>query len=396
MKILFVCHRLPFPPIRGGKIRPFNMIRHLSKRHSLVVVSLAEGEKELQEGLGIKDYCSGLITEILPPSTRWLQAYRALFSTTPSSVAYFYSSRLHHRVQDTLQKKKFDAFIVHCAFSAQYVLGFQAGIRILDFGDLDSAKWSTYSKNRRFPISLGYALEAKKLRRYERELTKHFSHCTVTTSGEMEEYQKLNTPVPCTLIPNGVDSAFFSLNGHHPGRRPVIVFLGRMDYYPNVDGVLHFIERIFPIIQKELPGVEFRIIGSNPRREIRQLARRPGITVTGHVPEVKPFLVDATVSIAPLRIARGTQNKILESMALGIPVVSSEQAAKGVQAVSGEHFLVASEPDEFAHKVIGVIQNVELQRKLSEAGRRQVEKTHSWPLSMSILDNLLDCRCEDS
>jgi sugar transferase (PEP-CTERM/EpsH1 system associated) len=387
MKILFVCHRLPFPPNRGGKIRPFNMIRHLSQKHSVVVASLAESQRELREGLALRQYCDELIAEVLPTPIRWVQAWKALLAGEPSSAAYFWSSKLKRRVLGL--KRGFDVIFVHCAFVAPYVSHFDDGFRVLDFGDIDSAKWFAYSRSKPFPISLGYRLEAQRLRNFERRAASHFHHCTVTAQSEMDEFRELNVGVPCTLVLNGIDTASFQPAPKNIHDHPVIVFVGRMDYFPNIEGIVYFAKQILPIIRQSIPKAELRIVGSSPTREVRKLASRPGISVTGHVPDVRPYLREAIVSIAPLRIARGTQNKILEAMAAGVPVVATPEAAKGIQAVPGEHLLVADTVQAFANHVINVLQNAELRSRLSERGRQQIENSHVWPLSMEILDNVL-------
>jgi sugar transferase (PEP-CTERM/EpsH1 system associated) len=389
MRILFVCHRLPYPPNRGGKIRPFNMIRHLSRQHSVTVASLAHTEEELAQGAALKEYCAEVIAEIVPDRTRWWQAVKALPTSMPSSVAYFGSNRLYTQIKAKLESANFDLIFVHCAFVAQYVLDWDRTRRIIDFGDLDSAKWAEYSRTRAFAPSLGYALEARKLRRYEVSVARRFERCTVTTRGELEEFHTLDAGVPCTLIPNGVDTEYFSSNGSRKEKGPVIAFLGRMDYFPNIDAVGYFVNEIFPIIRHKRPDARFRIIGSNPAAKIRALAKCDGISVTGHVPDVRLHLVDAMMSVAPLRIARGTQNKVLESMAMGIPVVTTPQAAKGIEAIPGKHLLVADAPERFADQVLALMDDPQLRRELSEAGRRQVEAAHVWPASMQILDSLL-------
>ena len=389
MRILFICHRLPYPPNRGGKIRPFNMIRHLGQKHSVVVASLAHSEQEYVDGAGLNDYCDEVIAEILPQSTRWLQVVRALPTLTPSSVAYFRSARLHDRIRERVARTKFDVIFVHCGSMAQYAIDLQASFRIMDFGDLDSAKWAEYSHWKSFPSSLVYWSEFKKLRKYEREVAQRFDRCTVTSRGELEEFQTLNVPTPCTLIPNGVDTTYFSPVRHSSDKEPSIVFLGRMDYFPNIQGVCYFIDRILPLIRKEMPDVEFRIVGSNPARKIRNLGRLPGVLVTGHVPDVRSYIHDGAVAIAPLRIARGTQNKILESMAMGIPVVATPQAAKGIQAVGERDLVVAEAPEMFANQVVALLQSESMRRAFSRAGRKQVERAHLWSNSMDILDSVL-------
>src|SRR5437879_11329179 len=228
MRILFVTHRLPFPPNRGGKIRPFNMIRHLGRQHSVIAATLALTEQELNEGAGLKDYCEDVIVEILPESQRRLQAFKALPTQTPCSAAYFWSSRLHQRIRERFFYSQFDLVFVHCVAMAQYVMDLQADLRIMDFGDIDSAKWAEYSQSRGFPFSLVYALESKKLRTYERHVAQCFHRCTVTSRGEKDEYQTFGVSTPCTLIPNGVDLSYFSVQRTVSTTSPTVVFLGRI------------------------------------------------------------------------------------------------------------------------------------------------------------------------
>jgi sugar transferase (PEP-CTERM/EpsH1 system associated) len=390
MNILFVCHRLPFPPNRGGKIRPFHIIEHLGRSHSVVVASLAHTKEELNEGQPLIHYCQEVIAEVLPSRTRWLQAAAALPTATPSSVAYFHSRKLAHRVQEVWRRIRFDAVIVHCAFAAQYVRGLRCGFRMLDFGDLDSVKWMDYSQHRAFPLSTGYLLEASKLRRFEQQLTREFDICTATTRGELDEVRRLNQAKAAAVIPNGVDLSYFHPRHENPRGSSIIAFLGRMDYYPNIDAVLFFAKEIFPAVRKAVPDAQFRIIGSDPSREVCDLARLPGISVTGHVPDVRPHLADVALAVAPLRIARGTQNKILQFLAMGIPVLSTTQAAKGVEVEQGKHLLVADGADGFAEEVVRLLTDADLRERLSIAGREPLATAHSWPASMKILDSLLE------
>lgn len=389
MRILFTCHRLPFPPNRGGKIRPFHMIEHLGKRHSVVVASLAHNEAELREGEPLSGYCEEVIAEILPNRTRWLQAIAALPSSRPSSLAYFWSRHLAERIRAAANRRAFDLIMVHCAFAAQYVRGLPAPLRILDYGDVDSRKWHDYAQATAIPKSFGYGLESWKLQRYETQLAAEFDVCTATTKGELEEVRKLNPSVPSEVIPNGVDLSYFQPRERIPEGSSVLVFLGRMDYFPNIDGALHFARNIFPLIRRSVPQAQFRIVGSNPSRAIRDLAKLPGISVTGHVPDVRPYLMDASVAVAPLRIARGTQNKILQFLAMGVPVVTSPEAAKGVGAEPGRDFLVADSDEHFAEQVLRLLRDPSLQRTLGAAGQKPLATAHSWPHSMQVLDDLI-------
>ena len=316
--------------------------------------------------------------------------FGALPTTKPSSVAYFSSSHLHRRINAAAEKTSFDAVLVHCTFAAQYAQAIPAKFRLMDFGDLDSGKWLDYSQRRAFPLSSAYGIESRKLRRYEKHIAASFDYCTLTTQGEFEDFKRLGVECPHAVIPNGVDGDYFQPNGRPVPETPVIVFLGRMDYFPNIDGVLYFTKEILPKIRARIPKVEFRIVGSNPTREVQNLTRIPNVHVTGHVADVRPFLTGATLTVAPLRIARGTQNKILESMAAGLPVVATPEAAKGIQAVPNEHLLVGSNPNLFSEQVIRILESTSLRDHLSIAGRERVRQVHTWTSSMLVLEHILD------
>ncbi|RMH37809.1 MAG: TIGR03087 family PEP-CTERM/XrtA system glycosyltransferase [Nitrospirae bacterium] len=391
MNILFACHRFPYPPNRGGKIRPYHMIRALSRQHRVTVLTLAESQEELNAGARLRDYCADIMAELMPPIRRWFKAYAALPTFYPSSVAYFDCAALRARVTQLIQTQRFDAIVVHCAFVAPYVAAVRAKRKILDFGDLDSQKWAEYGRHRSIPLRYGYALEAWKLLRFEKRMAKCFDHCTVTTHGEMADFHRLGIGSSCSVIPNGVDFEYFrdveAQGLERPGSK--IVFLGKMDYFPNIDGVLFFANEVFPRIRTMVPDAEFLIVGADPVPAVRELGSRPGITVTGFVPDVRPYLREATLSVAPLRIARGTQNKILEAMAMGVPVVTTSQAAKGIQATPDRHFLVADAPTEFATCVLDLLHDDEMRRRLAREARWQIEQTHSWDRSMELLEELL-------
>jgi polysaccharide biosynthesis protein PslH len=365
------------------------MIKHLCESHEVTVASLAHTAQELEEGEPLRNYCSQVIAEVVPSAARWRNASLALPTSFPSSAAYFRTSRLAQRIEQTWRSSSYAGVIVHCAFAAQYALPLQGGFRIMDYGDLDSAKWSDYAQHRCFPLSAAYALESAKLRRFERVVAESSTHCTFTTRGESEAFRELGVAKPVTVIPNGVDATYFQRQTPAPADSKVIVFLGRMDYFPNIDGICWFARKMFGTIRSRVPGAELRIVGSNPARAVRRLAEIPGVTVTGFVKDVRPYLSAAAVAIAPLRLARGTQNKVLECMSMGIPVVTTQEAARGIQANEGEQLAVAKTPAEFVQLTVELMSNPARRYQLGEAGRTQVASAHQWPGSMRILDEVL-------
>jgi sugar transferase (PEP-CTERM/EpsH1 system associated) len=391
MKILYVCHRFPYPPKRGGKIRPFNMIRHLARRHEVHVASLARSRQEAAEGQGLRDFCARYEMSAVNAPLQMARMLIRLPTLAPSSFGYFRSSQLARRIRDALARESFDLIFVHCSSVAPYVERVTGIPKILDFGDMDSQKWLEYARYKPFPLSLGYALEGRKLEREERRLARRFDLCTATTRAEWQTLENYGTGVATDWFPNGVDGNYFSPTDA-PYDRDTIVFVGRMDYYPNQECMFDFCARTLPLLKSRRPGTRLVIVGADPSPAVRRLAEIEGVTVTGSVPDVRPYVRNAALMVAPLNIARGTQNKILEAMSMGVPVVTSKVAAGGVDALADEHFLVATNPAEYAAAIERIAGDPAERARLAAAGRARMLSHHAWERSMRRLDAIID-RC---
>jgi sugar transferase (PEP-CTERM/EpsH1 system associated) len=388
VKILYVCHRLPFPPTRGGKIRPFNTIRHLSRTHDVTVASLAHSVAETIAGHGLAEHCGARIVERTYPVTRGLRAVARLPTAVPSTMGYFHAPRLARRIRNACATGGFDLIMVHSSSMAPYVLPATGTPKILDFGDMDSQKWLAYARFKPFPVSWGYYIEGRKLQRAETRLAAAFDVSTCTTRAELETLASFGTARHLDWFPNGVDTEYFRSNGaaFDPD---TICFTGLMNYFPNEQSVLEFCRDTLPLVRAEHPAVRLKIVGADPAPRIRALARIPGVTVTGTVPDIRPHLGSAALSVAPLRIARGTQNKMLESMAMGVPVVATSLAARGVDAVPGEHLLTADRPRECADAILRLLRDRAYRDSLARAARARVESHHDWAASMRKLDAII-------
>jgi sugar transferase (PEP-CTERM/EpsH1 system associated) len=367
------------------------MIKHLAASHEVTVASLARSRAEALEGAGIAPHCAAYeMAEVRNP----IQVMRMLLrlpTPVPSSMGFFYSPVLARRLRERLARERFDLIFVHCSSVAQYVSDVHDVPKILDFGDMDSQKWLEYSRYKPFPLSLGYWLEGKKLVREEKRLAGQFDLCTATTRAEWETLESYGTGSATDWFPNGVDGTYFSpsAEAYDPD---TICFVGRMDYFPNQECMFDFCFRVLPSVRARRPNAKLLIVGADPSPAVNKLGELPGVTVTGSVPDVRPFLHRSALMVAPLNIARGTQNKILEAMAAGVPVVTSRAAAGGVDAVSDEHFLVASDPEGYARAVLQILDHPEQRRRLSAAGRERMLSHHAWPRSMQRLDRIID-RC---
>ena len=394
MKVLYLCHRFPYPPKRGGKIRPFNMIRHLSAQgHEVTVCSLSRSDAETAEAEGIAAHCHDFHIGQVSEPVQMLRMVLRLPLPTPSSMGYFYSAELAAKVRDLLATQAFDLIFVHCSSVAQYVEHVSHIPKILDFGDMDSQKWLEYAQRKPFPLSLGYRLEGNKMLWAEKRLARRFDLCTATTRAEWETLQGYGTGAATDWFPNGVDASFFDPAGAGYDA-DTISFIGRMDYYPNQECMSRFCAEVWPLLKAQRPAMKLLIVGADPSAEMRRLGDLPGVTVTGSVPDVRPYIRSSALMVAPLSIARGTQNKILEAMAMGVPVVTSSVAAGGVDAVAESHLLVADNAAEITRAILRIAENPDERRRLAVAGRQRVLSHHAWPRSMQRLDGIIQRCCE--
>ncbi len=403
MKILFLCHRLPFPPDRGGRIRAFHMLQHLRRDHEVTLAALVRSH---DDAAAVAQVRASSTRHILVPVSEvgsWLRTVTRVPTSTPSSFAYFYSPRLARLVRQELTGA-YDLVAVHSSSMAPYVThrgslprerlregGRSGGGRaatLLDFGDMDSQKWLAYSRRKPGPAALGYRFEGRKVQRAEAHLAGRFDLCTCTTRAELETLQGYGVVRHTGWFPNGVDGDYFrpSAEAYDPD---TICFLGQMDYYPNEEAMIWFCNEVLPQVRAQRPGLTLSIVGANPSRAVLRLGQRPGVRVTGSVPDVRPHAQRAALSVAPMNIARGTQNKILESLAMGVPVVASALAAAGTETVAGEHLLTARAPREFVAAILRLLGDPQERQRLARAGRERVLTHHDWTASMRRLDALI-------
>ena len=379
MNILYLCHRFPFPPRR-----------HLTESgHQVTVCSLARSPEEAGEGAGIAPYCAGFE---MGRVKGWIQVARMILRLpvpTPSSMGFFYSPELAEHVRRLLDSKKWDLIFVHCSSVAQYVEDVTEVPKILDFGDMDSQKWLEYANYKPFPLSLGYRWEGAKMMAAEKRLAGRFDLCTTTTRAELSTVNGYETGADTDWFPNGVDAQFFCPSDE-PYDANTLSFVGRMDYYPNQECMVRFCEDVWPLLRCQRRGIRLLIVGADPSPAILALGELPGVEVTGSVPDVRPYIRQSALMVAPLKIARGTQNKILEAMAMGVPVVTSRLAAAGVDAQPGTHFLVADTPGECVQAILKILDDPVERNQLALAGRRRMLSHHAWPCAMARLDGLIE------
>ena len=290
MRVLFVCHRFPFPPKRGGKIRPFNIISHLTRSgHEVTVCSLARDEEEAEAGDGLKEFCHDYRVSVTGKVLPIIRMVMRLPTLIPASMGYFFTRELKRNIDELLTTEKYDLIFVHCSSVAQFVSHVKDVPKILDFGDMDSQKWQIYSSFKPFPLSLGYMYEGVRLEREEKRLARRFELSTATTKAELETLNSYNAANSTGWFPNGVDAEFFKPLGVTP-EVDAIGFVGRMDYYPNQLAMFDFCTDVLPLLKARKPGLKLYIIGAEPSAKVTALGDIEGVTVTGTVDDIRAYV----------------------------------------------------------------------------------------------------------
>lgn len=388
MKILFLAHRLPYPPNKGDKIRSFHILKYLAKSHQVSLACPVDADEDVQYMPEIRKYCDTIDWVKVNPKLKKFLSAKALFSNKPLSVECFYSKKLQYKIDQRLNETKFDVIYIFSSQMAAYVQGINHIRRIMDFVDIDSYKWIQYANFIENPISkFIYRWESKKLARYEKEIAQKFDAAVFVSDAEAQKFRNtIHDGDHVFAIHNGVNYDYFNPNGKMIQRNssPVVLFTGAMDYYPNVDAVTWFVDEIFPTIRASVPDVTFYIVGNKPVEKVRQLHDNEHTIVTGFVEDVRDYFSMADVFVAPFRIACGVQNKILEALSMGLPVVASPIGAEGIK--NDNPIQVADKPDDFVSKVVGFLKD---RNKNNDKLRGWVIQNYNWEKNLMHLEDLL-------
>lgn len=392
MNILYLAHRIPYPPNKGEKIRTWHQILHLAKTHTIHLVCMVDDPADLEHVSILERYCASVVTVYRNKTAALCLATLALLTRKPLSVAAFYRPELAREIARQLQTQSFDVIVVTSSAMAEYVLHVSDIPRVIDFIDVDSEKWRQYAQHHAFPLSWIYSLEACRLAAYEAKIARAFHHVVLISQEEKRLFQQRVCDRPVAVVSNGVDLNYFVPRSADAAAclPPALVFTGVMDYFPNVDAVQYFCTDIFPLVRAAVPACRFSIVGRNPARGVRDLQHHPNVTVTGSVPDVRPYLAQATVAVAPFRIARGVQNKVLEAMAAGLPVVGTAQAFEGIAATAEDGIRIADDPQSFAKELIALLTGSDtVRQQCGLQARRYVEAHHQWRDQGVKLERLL-------
>lgn len=393
-QVLFLAHRYPFPPNKGDKIRAFHIAEHLCKAHEVslgFVMTPGDGEPDMSwaEKNFSAHYCGQISS-----ADRLMRAGVAFATGMPLSVATFQHGGLANWVAAQVSEKKPQFIYVFSSAMAQYVprnLPAETQV-VLDFVDVDSAKWRQYADTKSAAQRWFYGTEAKRLLAFDRAAAGRAQASLFVSEDEKRIFDRLSPETSKThfAIGNGVDLAFFNpaAVGLTPRTRKTIVFVGMMDYWPNIDAASWFAKEILPLVRLRHGNAVFQIVGARPTAAVTTLGALKGVEVTGAVPDVRPYVAAASVVVAPLRIARGIQNKVLEGMAMARPVVTTPGALEGINAVHGRDLLVGETAGEIAEAVLSVLDGRAM-AGLGAAARAFVVANHEWASNLRKLDALM-------
>lgn len=392
-ELLFLAHRIPYPADKGDKIRSYHILKHLSSNFHIRLGCFAD-EPVGPDDLGqLKNLCVEVFCLPLSRTKKVVRAARALATGISVSEGSYRDERMARWVAKNVRSGIEDVF-VFCSSMFSYVEEYARELRIIaDLVDVDSQKWAAYAREAHWPLRQVYCREQEKLFELETRAAKSCATTLFVSPAEASLFKKLAPDAASDIryLENGVDLERFDcaldFANPFPKTSMPVVFIGVMDYRPNVDAVVWFAREAMPAIRRAHNSAEFWIVGKNPAASVRELGRQPGVRVAGAVCDVRPYLVKACCVVAPLRIARGVQNKVLEAMAMAKPVVLTPAALEGVSAIPGKEVLLGSTAAELSQLVESVLAGN--WRDLGQAARRRVEIDYRWDRNLRVLDELL-------
>lgn len=387
--LLYLVHRPPFPPDKGDRIRTFQFLRYLAQKFEVHLACLADEPVEPHVVETLERYCKRVAVAEVQGAGRWARALWSLAKGRTISEGAFSSAAMREVLRRWASDTRFHVALASASSLVPYLrLPFLADVpAVVDLIDVDSEKWFDYAAARHGPKSWLYRLEGRRLRRLEQGLPAWTKAITLVSEAEVAIYRQFCSEGVVRAIHNGVDLDYFQPQA--PPKEHGCVFLGALDYWPNVEGICWFCNEVWPVLRRRCPEATLSIVGRRPAPAVCRLADIPGVKLVGQVPDVRPHLAGAAVSIVPLRIARGIQNKVLESLAMAKATVTSPQALEGLQAQSGNELLCANSPQEWVDSIVSLLDDSAMRQRIGTAGRRFVSEFHRWERCLEPLDALL-------
>jgi len=377
MHILFMTSRLPYPPDRGDRLRTFNLIKHLSNDHEVTLVSFITHESERKYQAALQVYCQDIHLLRISFSRSVLSVLLNFWRREPLQALYYRSRSMGRLLGRIIAVSSFDVVYVHLFRMALYAADLSNLYRIVDLTDVISREVADSLPYRRLPASLLYTFEQQRIQQYERWITAHFEEVWLISDFERAALDGCQSRARVHVVPNGVDTEKLRPTGQTQ-EVDKLLFVGHMRVFHNVDAACYLAEIIFPQILQQVPGCSLTLTGTDPGPEVQRLSRHTNIKVTGFEPDLNACLNRATVFVAPLRFGAGVQNKILEAMSAGLPVVTTSIVNKGLGAKLGRDILIGDDAEEFTRHVVALLRNPRQRVAQGKAGRDFVRQHFNW------------------
>ncbi len=377
MKILYIAHRIPFPPNKGDKIRSFHSIQYLSKQYEMDLICFVDSKKDFNYKSELQKYCQNVA---LFPRNKFKNLFRGflgMFTGKPLSLSLFYDKNFELKIKQWDKEYGYQKIVVFSGQMCQYIVGKEEKT-LVDFCDVDSYKWINYSEKMPFYLKWFFKLEGNRLLKFEKNMSSQCKKSIFITEAELAIFKSLGGTGNFDVLPNGVDYQYFSPGPSSKIEPYRILFTGAMDYFPNVDGVCWFASKIFPEVLKKFPAAQFIIAGSNPNPKVKELSKNPNIKVTGFVEDMRDEIYKAKIVVVPLRIARGMQNKVLEALSCGKITVAAVEALGGIKGEHKKHLFIAKNEMEFVQSLFMVLENRENLSEMATRARELILSDYNW------------------
>ncbi|MBM3287290.1 MAG: glycosyltransferase [Candidatus Eisenbacteria bacterium] len=384
MRILFLSSRIPHPPDRGDRVRAFHLLETFASEHEVDLLTFTEREMDRPDGKALGALCGRVEEVVLPRSRSVARAFRGLLSRDPLQVHYYKDKAFGERVRALVREDPYDLVFSHLFRVFPYARSVEGAFRLLDLTDVISREVVASAAYRRFPMNRVYRLEGARIRRFEIGACRDAHEIWVISEAEREILAREGVGEKVRVVPNGVEPALLATPLPAGGGKR-IGFLGHLEVFHNVDSLSFFCERVLPRIRERVPEARLLIAGRGASPVVNDLARRDGVRFEGFVDDLAAFFARIDLFIAPLRFAAGTQNKVIQAMAAGVPVLVSPEVARGIDGSAEEAFLTASSEEDWVEKAVELLRDGGRARFLGEAGRRFVESRFTWNVARERL-----------
>lgn len=394
-RVLMLTHRVPYPPDRGDRIRAYHLLEAMASRYAVTLAAIADEPVAAPTLDRLESHCEQVLLTPVWPVARRAAAARAFFTGQAITPAAMHDRTLANQIVRLHRMKPFDTVLTYCTgmvgYTALLLKEKDAPRHVLDLVDVDSLKWARYAEQARGPMRLVYQAEARRLREVEAGRVVPFDVATVISDAEAKRYREhvtdQHTPV---VVGNGVDLQRFKPGP--PTTDPTLIFTGVMSYKPNIDAAVWFARQVMPLIRNVVPSARFDIVGQSPSPMVQSLDELPGVRVVGPVADTADSLRRSMVAVAPMKIAPGVQNKVLEAMACGLPVVCSSAAASGIDAILGEHLIVRDVASDVAASCVQLLLSAHERASLGLAAREHVQRRYDWASATTPMLGLIENR----